>query len=254
MPAPINHLKLALAEGRPQIGLWLALASSHSAELLGQCGYDWLLIDGEHAPNDIPRMVEQLQALAGTPTHPAVRVPAAEVWMLKQVLDIGAQTVVVPMIESVAQAQAMVAAVRYPPRGVRGVGAALARASQFGLEADYIATADAQICLILQVESRAGIAVAAEIAALDGVDGVFIGPADLAADMGFPGNPAAPQVRAAIDDTIRAIVSAGKSAGILTGDQAMARHCLDLGATFVGIGNDVGVLRSAALALRRTLD
>jgi 4-hydroxy-2-oxoheptanedioate aldolase len=249
MPASVNPFKAALREKRPQIGFWLALASPYTAEILGGAGYDWLLIDGEHAPNDIPLVMAQLQALKGAPSHPVVRVPIGDAWIIKQILDIGAQTVLVPMVESGAQARGLVQAMRYPPEGVRGVGAALARASAFNRIPDYLQTANDQVCLLLQIESRAGLAALDEIATTEGVDGVFIGPADLAADMGYLGKPGAPEVQAAVGAALLRIQSHGKAAGILTADQALARRYLDLGATFVAIGNDVGLLANGASRL-----
>ncbi len=187
MPAPKNPFKAALREDRFQLGLWVALASPYAAEVVSGSGYDWLLIDGEHGPNDIPLLAAQIHSLAGSGSHPIVRLPIGEAWLIKQILDAGAQTLLIPMVESVEQAQALVRAVRYPPHGIRGVGAALGRASQFSRIGDYLETANDEICLLLQIESRAGLAVIDEVAALDGVDGVFIGPSDLAADMGHLG-------------------------------------------------------------------
>jgi 4-hydroxy-2-oxoheptanedioate aldolase len=249
MPAPRNLFKAALREKRQQIGLWLALASPYTAEILGEAGYDWLLIDGEHAPNDIPLMMAQLQALKGAPSHPVVRVPIGEAWLLKQCLDIGAQTILVPMVESGEQAKAMVRAMRYPPQGMRGVGAALARASAFNRIPDYLQTANDEVCLLLQIESRAGLAALDDIATTEGVDGVFVGPADLAADMGFLGKPGAAEVQQAVEAALVRIQSHGKAAGILTADQALARRYLELGATFVAIGNDVSLLANGATRL-----
>lgn len=249
MPAPKNTFKAALKEGRPQIGLWLALANPYTAELLGGAGYDWLLIDGEHAPNDVPTLMAQLQALSGSNSHAIVRPPIGEAWLIKQILDIGAQTLLVPMVDSGEQARALVQAVRYPPHGIRGVGAALARASAFNRIPDYLQTANDEICLLLQVESRAGVAALDEIVSTDGVDGVFIGPADLAADMGFLGKPGAPEVQDVVEAAIRRILSHGKAAGILTADQTLARRYLELGATFVAIGNDVTLLAGASSRL-----
>ena len=249
MPVPTNPLKAALRAGRLQTGLWLGLASPYTAELAAGSGFDWLVIDGEHAPNGIPTILAQLQAI-GTRAHAVVRPPIGEVWMIKQVLDLGAQTVLVPMVESVEQARTLVRSVRYAPAGIRGVGASLARASDFGRIGDYVAAAAEQICLLLQVESRAGLAAIEGIGALDGVDGIFIGPADLAADMGHPGNPSHPEVQAAIEDAITRICATGKAAGILTSDMALARRYADLGATFVAIGSDVGALVRALKDLR----
>jgi 4-hydroxy-2-oxoheptanedioate aldolase len=249
MPAPQNTFKLGLKQNRVQIGLWQALASPYTAEISAGAGYDWLLLDAEHAPNDIPVLVAQLQAMKGSPSHPIVRPPIGEAWIIKQILDIGAQTILVPMVESGAQAADMVRATRYPPDGIRGVGAALARASGFNRIPDYLQTANDEICLLLQIESRAGLAALDDIATTNGVDGVFIGPADLAADMGFLGKPGATDVQQAVEAALLRIQSHGKAAGILTADQALARRYIDLGATFVGIGSDVGLFANATSKL-----
>jgi 4-hydroxy-2-oxoheptanedioate aldolase len=251
MPAPHNRLKAALAAAdRPLIGLWMAMANAYTAEILGECGYDWLVIDGEHAPNTVTTIMGQLQTLAASAASPVVRVPIGEAWVIKQVLDLGAQTILVPMVHSAAQAAEMVRAVRYPPQGTRGVGASFARAARFGTIPDYIATANDQIALIVQVESAAGIADIDAIAATEGVDGVFIGPSDLAADMGHPGDSAAASVQAAIRHGLARIRAAGKAAGILATEEAAARRYLDWGATFIAVGGDVGLFRAAAQALR----
>lgn len=251
MPAPVNRFKAALATtDRPLIGLWMAMANPFTAEILGECGYDWLVIDGEHAPNTLPTMMAQLQALAPSAAAPVVRVPIGETWVIKQVLDLGAQSILVPMVESGDQAAALVRAVRYPPQGVRGVGASFARAGRFGAIPDYVVTANAQIALILQVETAAGIAAIDAIAATEGVDGVFIGPSDLAADMGHPGQPSAAPVQKAIRHGLARIRAAGKAAGIMSVDEAAVRRYIDWGATFAAVGGDVGVFRAAAQALR----
>jgi len=249
MPAPINPFKAALTAGRPQIGLWLGLANPITADLCANAGFDWLLIDGEHAPNDIPTILAQAQAI-GSRAHPIVRPAVGEVHRLKQILDLGVQTVLVPMIETAEQAAEMARAMLYPPQGVRGVGAALARASNYGTTPGYLASANAQTCLLLQIESRAGLAALDAIAATPGVDGIFIGPADLAADMGHLGNPGAPEVQAAVEDALRRIIRCGKAAGILTSDRVLAQRYLDLGASFVAVGSDVGLLSGATAELR----
>lgn len=249
MPAPANTFKAALKQGRTQIGLWVALTSAYTAEICGGAGYDWLLIDAEHAPNDVQTLVAQLQALSKHPVHPIIRPPVGEAWIIKQILDIGAQTILVPMVETREQAEAMVRAVRYPPHGIRGVGASLARASGFNRIPDYLQTANGEICLLLQIESRAGLANLDAIADVEGVDGVFVGPADLAADMGFLGRPGAAEVQAAVEDALKRIQGHGKAAGILTADQSLARRYVDLGATFVGIGSDVGLFVNATTKL-----
>ncbi|WP_137155654.1 4-hydroxy-2-oxoheptanedioate aldolase [Rhizobium sp. FKL33] len=245
MPAPKNSFKAALAQGRTQIGLWAALTSPITAEICASAGFDWVLLDAEHAPNDIPTLMAQLQAMAPHPAHAIVRPPIGETWLIKQILDIGAQTILVPMVETKEQAEAMVRAVRYPPHGVRGVGASLARASAFNRIPDYLQTANDEICLLLQIESRAGLVNLDAITATEGVDGVFIGPADLAADMGFLGKPGADEVQTAVTEALVRIQSLGKAAGILTADQSLARRYVELGASFVGIGSDVGLLVNA---------
>jgi 4-hydroxy-2-oxoheptanedioate aldolase len=249
MSAPSNPFKQALRDGKAQIGLWQALANPYTAEICAGAGYDWLLLDAEHAPNDIPLLVSQLQAMKGTGSHAVIRPPIGETFIIKQLLDIGAQTLLVPMVESREMAETMVKAVRYPPHGVRGVGAALARASAFNRIPDYLQTANDEICLLLQIESRAGLAALDEIAATEGVDGVFIGPADLAADMGFLGKPGAPEVQVEVERALLRIQSHGKAAGILIGDLGLAKRYLDLGASFVAIGNDVTLLANATTKL-----
>jgi 4-hydroxy-2-oxoheptanedioate aldolase len=250
MPAPKNNFKAAIREDRFQLGLWVALASPYAAEIVSGSGYDWLLIDGEHGPNDIPLLSSQIQAVSRSASHPIVRLPVGETWMIKQILDTGAQTLLIPMVESVEQARALVRAVRYPPHGIRGVGAALGRASQFSRINDYLETANAEICLIVQIESRAGLAALDEIAALDGIDGLFIGPSDLAADMGYLGQPGHPAVTAAIKDAFERIRKAGKARGIMTLSLDQARLYRDLGADFMAIGTDVTLLVSATAQLR----
>lgn len=249
MPAPENRFKSALADRRIQIGLWSALASPNVAELCGAAGFDWLVIDAEHAPYDLAGIVAQLRAAELTSAHPVIRPPVGETWIIKQLLDIGVQTLLVPMVESAEQARKVVSATRYPPEGVRGVGAALARASAFGRTGDYLLTANEQICVLMQVESVSALARIEEIAQVPGVDGIFIGPADLAADMGFAGRPGSAEVQSAIEDGLRRIVACGCPAGILTSDEALAQRYLDLGATFVAVGNDVSLLTSATSAL-----
>lgn len=249
MPAPRNRFKAAIAQREVQIGCWLALANGYSAEAMATAGFDWLVIDGEHAPNGIPRMVEQLQALKGGTAEPVIRLPIGESWLIKQVLDIGCQTLLVPMVESGEQARELVRAVQYPPLGIRGVGSALARASGFGAISDYLPTADSQVCLLLQIESRRGIAALEDIAAIDGVDGIFVGPSDLAADMGLLGKPSHPEVHAAVEDAIRRIVAAGKPAGVLSFDQPSVRRYIELGVSFAAVGADITLLTQAARSL-----
>lgn len=249
MPAPKNSFKAALRAGEAQIGLWLGLANPYTAEICAGAGFDWLVLDGEHAPNDLPLILAQLQAVAASSARPVVRAPLGEAWILKQLLDIGAQTLLVPMVESAEQAAELVCAVRYPPRGIRGVGSAMARASAFNRIPDYLTTADEEICLLVQVESSAALAQVERIAAVEGVDGVFIGPSDLAADMGFIGRPGVPEVQRVVEDGIGRILRAGKPAGILTADTALAARYLELGARFVAVGTDVTLFSQATAAL-----
>ncbi|QUJ76445.1 HpcH/HpaI aldolase/citrate lyase family protein [Sulfitobacter albidus] len=249
MPAPINPFKKALADGEIQFGCWLGIPTGFTTELMGHAGFDWLVIDGEHGPQDYRATLNALQVLAGTPAHPVVRVPVGDTVIIKQMLDLGAQTLLVPMVESAAQAEQLVRDVTYPPHGVRGVGFALSRAAGFSTIADYGKTADAQICLLVQVENRAGLAALDEILAVEGVHGVFIGPSDLAADMGHMSNPEHPDVQAAIMDAITRIRAAGKAPGILSTRDPMTNAALEAGAQFVAVGADVLLLGTAARGL-----
>lgn len=247
MPAPKNTFKQALKEGRPQLGCWVGLADAYAAEISATAGFDWLLVDGEHAPNDLRTTLDQVRVIEGSGSHPVARLPIGETWMIKQYLDAGIQSILVPMVETGDQARELVRAVTYPPHGIRGVGSALARASKFSAIPDYLATADEQICLLVQVENRAGMAALDDILTTD-VDGVFIGPADLAADMGHIGNAGHPEVVAAVMDALERIVAAGKAAGILTLDPEMQRKCLDLGVTFLATDIDVTLFAKAMRA------
>lgn len=237
-----NTLKKALQVGQVQHGLWLASGSPVVAEIAGGAGFNWCLIDGEHGPNTIPEMLPQLQVLAATGTQAVVRIASAEVWMVKQVLDLGVQTVLVPMVDDALKAAEMARAMRYPPDGIRGMGAVLARASQYGAVADYAQSANAQACLLVQAESAAAVENIDAIAATDGVDGVFVGPADLSADIGYPGQPDHPQVEAAIDHLIARTVAAGKIAGIITFDENRLAEYAKKGVTFLGVGGDTALL------------
>lgn len=249
MPAPMNSLKTALLRGEKQYGLWLTLANATVAEIAGKAGFDWCLIDGEHGPNTLQTIAAQLQTLAGTPAVPVVRVPVGEDWVLKQVLDLGAQTIVVPMVNTAEQAAQVAAAVRYPGQGVRGMGAALARASEYGEIVDYVSSANDQICLFVQVESAQAVANIDAIAATDGVDGVFVGPADLSADMGFVGQMDAPEVLAAIDHVYARTKAAGKLIGTVTFDQSDYQSQVDKGVSFLGLGDDALLLSQALKAI-----
>lgn len=252
MPAPLNRFKAALASDTPTLGLWLALGTGYAAEIAATAGFDWLLIDGEHAPNDLVTLHEQLMALAGHDVSPVVRIPHNDPALIKQVLDLGAQSLLCPMVNSADEARAIVAATRYPPRGIRGVGHMLGRASAFNGIPDYLETAENQICLIVQAESVAAIDALEEICAVDGVDGVFIGPADLCADMGLLPDTTHPDVRAAVQDGLRRIRATGKAAGIIDGDPALIQQDIDAGANFVALGADVLLLADAMRGLVKT--
>ncbi len=251
MPAP-NPFKAALQSGQPQIGIWSTLTSPLVAELLAGSGYDWILLDTEHAPNDVPLMVPHLQAVAaattaaaGKRTHPVIRPAWNDHVLIKRYLDIGAQTLLIPFVQNKEEAQAAVNAIRYAPHGVRGLGGSV-RASNFGRDAHYIRDAEKELCLLVQVETKEALAQIEAIAAVDGVDGIFIGPSDLSASMGHPGQPNHPEVRAAIDDAIRRIRATGKAPGILQVNEDRARECLALGALFVAVALDMVLLREAA--------
>ena len=249
MKTPENTFKSALATGRLQKGLWLALADAYAAELCATCGFDWLLIDGEHAPNDLRSILASLQAIAPYPSHPVVRIPKADDALIKQVLELGATTLLVPMVESAEQARQIVRATRYPPHGIRGVGSANARSARWSHYPGYLHEANAQVCVLVQVETQEALRQIDEIAAVEGVDGVFIGPADLSASMGLLGQPAHPEVRAAIEGALARIRAAGKAPGILCADEALARRYVEAGAQFVALGVDTSLLVKAASGL-----
>ena len=249
MPAH-NPFKTALAAGQPQVGLWLSMADPYLAEVSATAGFDWLLIDGEHAPNDIRSTLAALQAVAPYPGQPVVRAVHGDTALIKQLLDIGARNLLVPMVDTAEQARDLVSATRYPPLGIRGVGSAVGRVSLWSGRADYLDVADDEVCLLVQAETVTALQNLEAICAVDGVHGVFIGPADLAASMGHRGKPGHPEVQAAIEAAMRTIVASGKAAGTLTSDAALARRYLDLGCTFVAVGVDVVLYAQAARRLR----
>lgn len=250
MQLPANPLKRALRERRPQIGLWSMLASPIATEVIAGSGFDFVVLDMEHAPNELPAIREHLAAMQIGTAAPVVRPPWNDTVAFKRLLDLGAQNFVVPMVQNADEARRAVAATRYPPGGVRGVAVAN-RANRFGRITDYLQRANDEICVHVQLETRAALANLEAIAAVDGVDGLFIGPSDLAADFGQLGNGAHPDVRGAIDDAITRICATGKAAGILTPVEADARHWLGLGATFVAVGSDLGVLARQTEALAK---
>ena len=259
MKTPVNPFKQALANKQAQIGLWVGLPDAYSTEICAGAGFDWLLLDGEHSPNDLPLLMAQAQAVAAYPdTHAIARIPMGHghvgQMLIKQYLDVGVQTLLVPMVDTPAQAAEVVRSARYPQAdgrgGIRGMGGA--RASRWGRYPDYPLEANAQVCLLVQAETRTAVDNLDEIAATDGIDGVFIGPADLSASLGYIGNSNHPDVQAVIEASIARIIKAGKAAGILTPDEALAKHYLSLGATFVAVGLDNNLLarHTSALAAR----
>ncbi|WP_300520441.1 HpcH/HpaI aldolase/citrate lyase family protein [Aliiroseovarius sp.] len=240
-----NRLKEALAAQQMQIGLWLNLGDASAAEIAGQAGYDWCLIDGEHGPYNPTAILGQLRALAPFGVEPVVRVPIGEDWVIKQVMDLGVRSLLVPMVDTPQQAAHLVRATRYAPEGHRGLGAAVARASGYGADTGYVDRANDEVCLLLQAETRVALDNIDAIATTEGVDAVFIGPADLSADMGHRGNPGHPEVREAIARAVSRIRAAGKAAGIIHYDTADFAHYRDLGITFLGTGADASLLRAA---------
>lgn len=239
-----NHFKRKL-KNHQQIGLWVGLADAYGTEIAANAGYDWLLIDGEHAPSDLRTTLAQLQSIAAYPSQAVVRPPIGSVQLIKQLLDIGAQTLLIPMVETVEQAELMVKAVRYPPEGVRGVGAALARATRWNSIPNYYATAHENICLLIQIESVTGLENLDAILKVEGIDGVFIGAVDLSATMGYQGDPNHPEVQNAVVDAIKRIRQSGKAAGILSTQHEATQKYLELGTEFVAVGVDTSVLMNS---------
>ena len=248
MELPRNSFKHALAAGKAQIGLWSSLSSNYSVEVIAGAGFDWLLLDMEHSPNDLESLLAQLQAAAPYGAHPVVRVPWNDMVTIKRVLDVGAQSLLVPYVSTAEEARSALSFTRYPPQGVRGV-AGTTRATRFGRIKDYARRAHEEICLLVQVETQGALDNIEAICAIEGVDGVFVGPADLHASLGHTGEIANPKVKPVIDDAIRRIRKAGKAPGILTPSEADARQWLDCGALFVAVGADVGILARGAEAL-----
>jgi 4-hydroxy-2-oxoheptanedioate aldolase len=244
-----NRFKISLLSGKPQIGLWLGLADPYAAEICAGAGFDWLLIDGEHAPNDIRTVLAQLQAVSAYPSQAVVRPCTGEAHVIKQMLDIGAQTLLIPMVESADQAADLVKSVEYPPTGVRGVGSALARASRWNGIQGYLGNARENICLLAQLESVKALENLDEILTVTGIDGFFVGISDLAASLGYLGDAAAPAVQQTVRETMRKVLAAGKRAGTLTTNDALARSYLELGCTFVATGIDTMLLATTAREL-----
>ena len=252
---PVNHFKRALQAGQAQIGLWSTLPSPYVSELIAGSGFDWVLLDTEHTPTDVPQMLQQLQAVAAARpreglgcSHAVVRPAWNDKVLIKRYLDIGAQTLLLPFVQNADEARAAVEAVRYAPTGIRGMGGSM-RASNFGRDADYVAKAADEICLLVQVETGEALANLEAIANVDGIDGVFIGPADLSASLGYPGNAGHPEMEATIDNALATIRACGKAPGILAVNPERAQSCLEKGALFVAVGMDMMLLRTGADAL-----
>ena len=248
MEMPRNAFKAAILSGRQQIGLWVSLASAYSTEIVAASGFDWLLIDGEHSPNDPPLVLQHLQAAAAYPGSCIVRPAWNDKVLIKRYLDVGAESLLIPYVQTEEEAQAAVAAVRYPPRGVRGV-AGTTRATRYGRVGDYLQRVEAELCLLVQIETREGLDNLEAIARTDGVDGVFIGPADLAAGLGHLGKISDPEVQDAIKNAIGRIRACGKPAGILATDEASARRYMEWGTTFTAVGLDAMILARGAESL-----
>lgn len=242
---PPNPFKRCLAAGKPQIGLWCILSNNYTVEVLAGAGYDWLLIDTEHSPNELDMVFGQLQAVAPYPAHPVVRPAWNDPVLVKRLLDVGAQTLIIPYVQNAAEARLAVASTRYPPEGLRGVSG-ITRATRFGRVPGYGRRAHEELCVIVQVETREALANIEAIAAVEGVDGIFVGPADLAASFGHIGEQQHPEVQAAIEDAIVRIRAAGKAPGILFPDETKARRYLELGALFVAVGVDLTLLAREA--------
>jgi 4-hydroxy-2-oxoheptanedioate aldolase len=250
MDLPVNAFKRTLAERRHQLGLWCSLPGAYAAEIVAGSGFDWLMFDTEHSPGDPITVLAQLQAAAPYPVSCVVRPAANDTVLIKRFLDIGAQTLLIPFVQDEEEAAAAVAAMRYPPDGVRGVSS-VSRATGFGRVADYGRRAAAELCLLVQVETVEAVERLEKIAAVPGVDGIFIGPGDLGASMGYVGQPGHPAVKAMIEDIIRRLAACGMPSGILTPDTAFAARCIELGTSFTAVGMDAGILARGTEALAR---
>jgi 2-dehydro-3-deoxyglucarate aldolase len=252
-PAPYsafpNQFRQDLLAGKRLIGCWSALGSPISAEVLGLAGFDWILLDSEHAPNDVLTLIPQLMALKDSPSAPVVRPAWNDTVLIKRLLDAGCYNFLIPYVQSADEARAAVAATRYPPEGVRGVSIAQ-RSNRYGTVKDYFQVINDNIAVLVQIESQKGVEAADEIAAVPGVDCLFVGPGDLAAALGHIGNPSQPDVQAAMKRVLDAAARHGKASGILAPAEADARRYLEMGFNFVGVGSDLGVFRAATQALR----
>jgi len=252
MDMPVNRFKKAISSNSLQLGIWSSLADAISVEILANTGMDWILLDTEHAPNELPMVFRQLQAVDSGTAHPIVRPPWNDTVMIKRFLDAGAQTLLIPMVQNADEARRAVAATRYPPHGVRGYASA-SRSSGYAQIDAYLDRYMDEMCVLVQIETKVALENIESIAAVDGVDGVFIGPGDLSADLGYLGKPGHPEVVKIIDSAIARIRACGKPAGILTGDESLARHFIEQGAVFVAVGSDIGLLSKGAKTLVRNL-
>ncbi len=243
-----NKFKAALVAHQVQIGCWSALANPISTEVLGLAGFDWIVLDGEHAPNDITTFIPQLMALTGSHSAPVVRAPTNDPVAIKRLLDIGFYNFLIPFVETQEEAALAVSSTRYPPEGIRGVSVSH-RANMFGTVPDYFAQSNKNITVLVQIESQQGVDNVDAIAGTDGVDGIFVGPGDLAAALGHLGNASHPEVQRCIQHIFTRAKAFGKPAGILAPVEADAKRYLEWGATFVAVGSDLGVFRSATQKL-----
>ena len=248
MEIPNNRFKAGLRSGRRQIGLWASLASPISTEVIAGSGFDWLLLDMEHSPNDLRDIYSQLQVMAEGTASAVIRMPSDEPTMIKRILDTGAQSLMIPNVEDPDQARRVVASTRYAPRGMRGFSQA-PRAARFGRVADYHTKCEAEICVIVQLESTQALDNLEAIAAVEGVDGIFIGPGDLSTSFGYLGQQNHPEVARQIEEVIRRICRTGKPAGILTSNEELAHRYVVAGTTYTAVGSDIGVLARASEAL-----
>lgn len=251
MQLPENPFKRAIHAGTQQIGLWCAVPSNYVSEILAGAGFDWLVLDTEHAPNELPNVFNQLQSMVGYATQPVVRVPWNDAVTLKRFLDIGTQSFLIPMVQDAEEARAAVAATRYPPDGIRGYAVA-SRATRFGRIGDYFTRYADEMCVLVQVETMEALERVEEIAAVPGVDGIFIGPGDLSASMGLLHQPTHPKVVEAIEDGLKRITAAGNRGGVLVvGDEALARRYMAAGSVFTAVGVDAALFARSADALAK---
>ena len=250
MDMPRNTFKHAIAAGQLQIGLWCSLCSNITAEIVSHSGYDWLLLDTEHSPNEVPDVLSQLQAVQTGTASAIVRPAWNDMVLIKRYLDIGAQTLLIPFVQTPDEARAAVAATRYPPGGIRGITGS-GRASRYGRVKDYLKNASSEICVLVQVETKSALDQIEKIASVEGIDGVFIGPNDLSASFGHIGNWGHPEVQAALKDAVVRLKKIGKPAGILTPNEEEAKRFVEWGYTFVAVGSDLGLLAKNADALAK---